>query len=131
MYHYNIADSADIYECCIPGYIYESIGEFIAITHCQVYWFEKRKCNGIIKGYVYFFPCLFFPRAHVITVLLYVVAGDFSPSGARTLVLLKGVWFFPHMPGGAGSGPFYLPPLPPSGLQLQISGCWLPCWLTT
>ena len=59
-----------------------------------------------IKGYVYFFPCLFFPRAHVITVLLYVVAGDFSPSGARTLVLSKGVWFFPHMPGGAGSGPF-------------------------
>ena len=35
-------------------------------------------------------------------------AGDFFPSGARTLVLSKGVWFFPHMPGGAGSGPFSL-----------------------
>ena len=60
--------------------------------------------------------CIFFPLplfstyiyAHVITVLLYVFAGDFSPSGARTLVLSKGVWFFPHLPGGAGSGPFSL-----------------------
>ena len=50
----------------------------------SVYWTQ-------IKGYVYFFPCLFFPHIYVITVLLYVVAGDFSPSGARTLVLSKGM----------------------------------------
>ena len=30
------------------GYIYESIGECIAVMHCQVYQFKKRNCNEII-----------------------------------------------------------------------------------
>ena len=80
-----------------------------------------KSCN--LKGNSIFFPRFFL---HILACYFNIIMITIClcwmvfPSGARTWILSVGVWFF-------------LISLAASRIriQLQIYGCWIPCWLTS
>ena len=87
--------------------------------------------NFLLQDKVLNLPWLFFLHIHTHYYNITILCWRFFPVRGSNTCPLKGYVVFSSYAWRCRIRAVSLPPSPPSGLQLQIQGCWLPCWLTS